>query len=127
MGIMSWGMTGRIFDPPCSSVVDPLASEELVGVGRLTQPVEEQGQVVVVVKLLNFNLPCYFVSLCVMLQGNGEVSTLIELAEVGGLHIPRLECSSVGGTSHLPLELFLLLALALDHFARFMSSETTVL
>ena len=38
-------------------VVHALASEELIRVGGLAEPVEKQGQVVVVVQLLDLDLP----------------------------------------------------------------------
>lgn len=37
-------------------VVDPLPGKELVGVAGLTEPIKEQGQVVVVVQLLYLHL-----------------------------------------------------------------------
>lgn len=42
--------------PVLEHVVDPLAGEELIGVHSLTQPVEEQREVVVVVELLDLHL-----------------------------------------------------------------------
>jgi len=100
-------------------VVDALAREELVRVRRLAQAVEEQGEVVVVVQLLNLHLPCDFVSLCVVLEGNGEVAALVELAEAGGGHGAGLEGASIGWPGHLPLELFTLFSLCLHHFGGF--------
>ena len=47
------------------------------------------------------NLPCNFVALCIMLQGNGEVPSVIELSEGSGLGWTLLEGPSLGRTFHL--------------------------
>jgi len=107
-------------------VVDTLACKELVGMGCLAETIEEKREVVVVVQLLNLDLPCNFVALCVVLECDGEVAPLVELAEAGWGHGAGLEGSGVGRAGHLPLELFLLLALALDHFAGFTSSANNL-
>ena len=61
-------------------VVDTLSGKELVRVGRFTQTIKEQRQVVMVVQLLNFNLdwqgkqqPCY--ALPLLTQAIKGVST----------------------------------------------------
>ena len=64
-------------------IVHPLASKELIWVLDFTESIEKQGEVVVVVKLLNLNLPCNLVALGIVFQGYWEVSTLVELPEVG--------------------------------------------
>jgi hypothetical protein len=48
---------------------------------NLPQAVEEKGQVVVVVELLNLYLPGDAVSFCIVLKGDRKVATLVELSE----------------------------------------------
>jgi hypothetical protein len=64
-------------------VEDTLNSEEAVGILLFADALEENGEVVMVVELHNINLPLDFV-LGTVLNGNGEVSTVVETTEFGG-------------------------------------------
>jgi len=64
-------------------VEDTLDREEAVGVLLLADALEEDGQVVMVVELLDLNLPVD-TELRAMLNGNGEVAAVIETTELGG-------------------------------------------
>jgi len=64
-------------------VEDALHGEEAVGVLLLTDAFEEDGQVVMVVELHNVDLPLDFV-LRAMLDGDGEISTVVETTELRG-------------------------------------------
>jgi hypothetical protein len=48
------------------------------------------------------HLPCNLVSFGIVLQSDGEVTALIELAEAGWGHTAWLERSSVRGAGNLP-------------------------
>jgi hypothetical protein len=64
-------------------VEDTLNREEAVRVLLLADALEEDGQVVMVVELLDHNLPVD-TELRAMLNGNGEVAAVIETTELGG-------------------------------------------
>ena len=49
----------------------------------LAQSIKKERQIVMIIKLFNFNLPGYSVSFCVMFQCNWEVTALVKLAESG--------------------------------------------
>jgi hypothetical protein len=62
-------------------IEDTLNGEETIWVLLLTDTLEENGQVVVVVKLLNLNFPIYSI-LRAVLNSNGKVTTVVESAEL---------------------------------------------
>ena len=62
-------------------IKDTLNGEETVWVLLLTDSLEENGQVVVVVKLLNLNFPIYSV-LRAVLNSDGKVTTVVESTEL---------------------------------------------
>ena len=61
-------------------IKDTLHCEEPVWVLLLSDALEEDGQVMMVVKLLNFNLPVDLV-LRAMLNGNWEIASVVESSE----------------------------------------------
>ena len=69
-------------------VVDPLSREELVRMFCLTETLKEERQVVMVVQLLDLDLPSDFVPLRVVLQGDGEVTSVVEFLESGLFRVP---------------------------------------
>jgi hypothetical protein len=62
-------------------IEDTLNGEETIWVLLLTDTLEENGQVVVVVKLLNLNFPIYSI-LRAVLNSDWKVSTIIESTEL---------------------------------------------
>jgi hypothetical protein len=76
-------------------VEDSLNSEESIRVLLLTDTLEEDREVVMVVELLDFNLPVDTV-LRSMLNGDWEISTIIEASEFRGWDEPLVKCTSLG-------------------------------
>lgn len=74
-------------------VKDTLNSEESIWVLLFTNSLEENGQVMVIVKLLDFNLPVDTV-LGTMLNGNGKVASVVETSEFGGRNVSLVESTS---------------------------------
>ena len=62
-------------------VHDALLGKESIWVLRLAEAVEEHGQVVVEVELLNLNLPGDLIALGVKLDADGKVAALVVLPE----------------------------------------------
>ena len=62
-------------------IEDTLNGKETVWVLLLTDSLKENGQVMVVVKLLNLNFPIYSV-LRAVLNGDGKVTTVVESTEL---------------------------------------------
>ena len=82
-------------------VVHPLPGEELVGVLCLAESLEEEGEVVVVVQLLDLHLPRDLVPLRVVLERDWEVPPVVELLESGLLGVPLREGAGRRGRDHL--------------------------
>ena len=76
-------------------VKDTLDGEESVRILLLTDAFEEDGQVMMIVELLNLNLPVDAV-LGTVLDGNGEVSAVVEAAELTGRDGSVIEGTSSG-------------------------------
>jgi len=76
-----------------------LDSEEAVGVLFLTDTLEEDGQVVMVVKLHNVDLPLDLI-LRAVLNGDGQVTTVVETAEFTGHNGAALDSTSLWGLGH---------------------------
>ena len=76
-------------------VVDALHGKEAVRVGHLTDAFEEDGQVVMVVKLVHLNFPCNLLWRAV-LDLNGQISAVVESAELGRLNGSPLDSASQG-------------------------------
>ena len=70
--------------------------KESVGVLLLTDALHEDGEVMMVVKFVHLNLPCNLVGRT-MLNLNGEISTIIEAAELGRCDLSLLNSASFGG------------------------------
>ena len=70
-----------------------LDSQESVGILLLSDSLEEDGQVVVVIQLLDFYFPVNFV-LGSMLNGNGKISSVVESSEFTRWDQSSLESSS---------------------------------
>ena len=70
--------------------------KESVGVLLLTDALHEDGEVMMVVKFVHLNLPCNLVGRT-MLNLNGEISTVIEAAELGRSDLSLLVSASFGG------------------------------
>ncbi len=76
-------------------VKDTLNSEETVGILLFSNSLEEDGQVVVVVELLDTVLGFPLnLKLRSMLNSNGQVSSIVESSEFTGRDISSIECSS---------------------------------
>jgi hypothetical protein len=75
-------------------VEDALDREEPVRVLLLTDALEEDGQVMVVVKLLDLYLPVDAV-LGAVLNGDGEISSVVEATEFGGRDVSLVESASL--------------------------------
>lgn len=75
-------------------VKDALHGQEAVWVDLLANSVHEDGQVVMVVELVDLNFPCDFV-LGTVLNLDGKVSPVVELAELSRQDLP----SSAGASS----------------------------
>jgi hypothetical protein len=76
-------------------VKDTLDSEETVGVLLLSDALEKDGQVVVVVELLDTVLGFPLnLKLRSMLNSDGQVSSIVESSEFTGRDISSIECSS---------------------------------
>ena len=71
-------------------VENALHSEESVWVLLLTDALEEDGQVMVIVKLLNLNLPIDTI-LRAVLNSDGEVTAVVESAELRGRDVSFVE------------------------------------
>ena len=69
--------------------------KESVGVLLLTDALHEDGEVVMVVKFVHFNLPCDLVGHAV-LNLNGQVSTVVEAAELARCDLSLLDSASSG-------------------------------
>lgn len=76
-------------------VEDSLHGQEPVWVLLLPDALEEDGQVVVVVQLLDFHFPVDFI-LGAMLNSNWEISSIVESSEFTGRNGPSIECASLG-------------------------------
>ena len=84
MGMMSWGILDRqdLGPPLIEHVLHALHGQEAVGVLLLPDPVEEDGQVVVEVQLLDVDLPVDDVLHPLVLHGHRQVVALVELPEL---------------------------------------------
>ena len=71
-------------------------SKESVGVLLLTDALHEDGEVMMVVKFVHLNLPCNLVGRT-MLNLNGQISTIIEAAELRRSDLSLLDSTSSGG------------------------------
>ena len=76
-------------------VEDTLDCEESVRILLLTDALEENGQIMMIVELLNLNLPVDAV-LGTMLDSNGKVTAVIETAELAGRDGSVVEGTSSG-------------------------------
>ena len=76
-------------------VEDTLDGEESVWVLLLTDTLEENGEVMMVVELLDLNLPVDTV-LRAVLNGDGEISTVVEAAELASGNGAIVESTSPG-------------------------------
>lgn len=74
-------------------VEDTLHGEEPVWVLFLTDSLHEDGEVVMVVELSDFNLPCNPVGVAV-LDLDGQVTTVVEAAELAGRDLSFLDSAS---------------------------------
>ena len=74
-------------------VKDTLNGEETVGIGLLTDSLEEDWQVMMVIQLLDINFPGDFV-LWSMFNGNWKISTLVESSEIAYWNVSLCESSS---------------------------------
>ncbi len=81
----------------CSSLLkhieNTLDSQEAVGVHLLTNALEEDRKIMMIVKLLNLNLPIN-AELWSMLDGNRKISAVIETAELTWRHRSAVKCAS---------------------------------
>lgn len=80
-----------------------LDGEEPVRLLLLAETVEEDGEVVVVVELLNLDLPGDLVAGAAVLDGNGEVSAVVEAAELRGGDRAAVLGASAGGRGSVGL------------------------
>ena len=76
-------------------VEDTLDGKESVWVLLLTDTFHEDGQVMMVVQLVHFDFPGNSVGRTV-LNSNGEISSVVEAAELGGRNGSTLGCTSSG-------------------------------
>ena len=76
-------------------IEDTLNGQEAVGVDLLTDALKEDGQVVVVVELLDLNLPEDAV-LRTMLNGDGEITAVVEAAELRDRDSAAVQSTSSG-------------------------------
>lgn len=72
-----------------------LDSQESVRVLLFSDAFEEDGQVMVVVQLLDFNFPVNFI-LRTVLNSNWKITSVIESSEFTGRNVSCIECSSSG-------------------------------
>lgn len=72
-----------------------LHGQESVWVLLLPNALEEDGQVMVVVQLLNFHFPVDSV-LGTVLDGDGEVASVVETSELAGGDVPHVEGACLG-------------------------------
>lgn len=79
-------------------VEDTLHSEETVGVLLLSNAFEEDGQVVMVIELHNVHLPLDLI-LGSVLNADGQVSAVVEAAELGGHDSAALDSTSLGSSN----------------------------
>jgi hypothetical protein len=77
-------------------VKDTLDGEESVGVDLLADTFEENGEVMMVVELGNIDFPVDFV-LGSVVDGDGEISSVVEASELTGGDGSRLDSSGSGG------------------------------
>ena len=77
-----------------------LYCKEDIWVLSLSEPVEEEWEVVVVVQGFQGDLPSDPVSAAVVLEGDGEVSAVVALPEGGPGRGPRLVSLAGGGRGH---------------------------
>lgn len=77
-------------------VEDTLDGEESVGVDLLADTFEENGEVMMVVELGNIDFPVDFV-LGSVVDGDGEISSIVEASELTGGNGSRLDSSSSRG------------------------------
>lgn len=76
-------------------IEDALHCEESVWVLLLSDALEEDGQVMVVVQLLDLNFPVDAV-LRSVLDGNWEISSVVEASELAGRDVSHVECACLG-------------------------------
>ena len=79
-------------------IEDTLDSEESVWVLLLTDSLHEDGEVVMVVELVHLNLPRNLVGRAV-LNLDGQISTIVEAAELAGRNLSPLVGTGFGGQS----------------------------
>ena len=77
-------------------IEDTLDSEESVWVLLLTDSLHEDGEVVMVVELVHLNLPRNLVGGAV-LNLDGQISTIVEAAELAGRDLSPLVGTGLGG------------------------------
>lgn len=77
-------------------VEDTLDGEESVGIDLLTDTFEENGEVMMVIELGDINFPVDFVLRSVV-DGDGEISSVIEASELTGGDVSGSNSSSFGG------------------------------
>ena len=76
-------------------IENTLDGKESVGVLLLTDALHEDGEVMMVVKFVHLNLPCNLVWRS-MLNLNGQVSTIIEAAELRRCNLSSFDSASFG-------------------------------
>jgi hypothetical protein len=76
-------------------IENTLNSQETVWVLLLTDTLEEDGKVMVIVKLLDLNLPVDAV-LGTVFNSNGKISSVIEAAELACRDVTLIESTSTG-------------------------------
>lgn len=69
--------------------------KETVWVLLLADALEENGQIMMVIELLDFNLPVDSV-LGAVLDGDGKVSAVVEATELTGRNVAVVECAGNG-------------------------------
>jgi hypothetical protein len=74
-------------------VKDTLDGEESIWVLLFADTLEENRQVMVIIKLLDLNLPVDTV-LGTVLNGDGEITSIVETSEFGGRNISLIESTS---------------------------------
>ena len=74
-------------------IKDTLDGEESIWVLLFTDTFEENGQVMVIVKLLDLNLPVDAV-LGTVFNSNGKISSIVETSEFGGRNVSLVESTS---------------------------------
>jgi len=84
-------------------VKDTLDGKESVGILLLADTFHEDGEVVMVVELVHLNLPSNLVGGAV-LNLDGQISTVVETAELTGRDRSSFDGTSLGGQSGGPLD-----------------------